>query len=398
MLWRLPSQCSLGSDGDGCDGGLRSPSKRVSFARLPSQTFSDGAGASSTFARLPSNLDDDDHGVPSTFCRLPSQTSLDGASVAGLPVRTGQDAKYARLPSRTKSLRKRRLRVRAKGHLSACAERTSFSLPSGKVVHVDRSLKEMLQPDILDGEPPERRTCAALTVQVPLVALFCASLTMARRFDLKLGHNLLLDCVWHQALDTLALAQSLFVCPPCRLYSCLMQTNWPRMSLASRRLVAELGLKCLKLSVDACHIAGRAGKYFCFEHPAKSLALVLDHVQALLDGPYGAELIYFDQCAFGLTSPAGTPVKKRTFFFDQLPSCYRHFQKLFFSKISTFIECAKGTKRVYVYLDTAKCIQHQWCRLCTSALVCDLFARVLTWLGVYAQWRGSSAWHSAREM
>ena len=68
MLWRLPSQCSLGSDGDGCDGGLRSPSKRVSFARLPSQTFSDGAGASSTFARLPSQTFSDGAGASSTFC------------------------------------------------------------------------------------------------------------------------------------------------------------------------------------------------------------------------------------------------------------------------------------------------------------------------------------------
>ena len=188
----------------------------------------------------------------------------------------------------------------------------------------------MLCPDVLDsaiGLPP----LTAQATVLPLVALFCASFTAAVQFDLKIGQDLLSESWRAQAWATIGAAACLFVAPPCRLYLVLMQTNWPRMGWASRRPVARLGLECLKLAIDACHAAAKAGKFFCFEHPARSRALMLSLVQGLLEYD-GAQLIYFDQCCYGLTSRLGAAVRKRTVFLTNHPQIIQEFKDRFCQK------------------------------------------------------------------
>ena len=288
--------------------------------RLPSRTFSDtdlGSHDSTChrFQRLPSGLEGEEHDrqsqIPVPFLRLPSGCS------------EGSSFRKRVINSRKKQ------HSRGKANVGSHAKAVSARLPWGKTVQVDRSLKQTLQPDILDGELrqdplPQRTTLGT----VKLLALFCMSLTGAKQFDVQQGQDLLQGSVSNEAWGWLALAMAVFVAPPCRLYSCLMSTNWGRMSWDSRLRVAEHGLRCLKIGVEACVEAARQGKFFCFEHPFKSKALSLNLVQSLLLFPRST-IVTFDQCQYGLVSPGGTPVRKRTIFVTNCPAIVQEFQGKF---------------------------------------------------------------------
>lgn len=314
--------------------------------RLPCRTFSDtdlGShdSACQSFQRLPRDTEEHDRQsqIHVPFLCLPSGCS----EASGIEEHDRQSQihqPFLRLPSgcsEGRSFRNKVIKSRKKQHsrgkANVCRQAKAVSasarLPWGRTVQVDRSLKQTLQPDILDGELrqdplPQQTTLGT----VRLIALFCMSLTGAMQFDVQQGQDLLQGSVANEAWGWLASAMAVFVAPPCRLYSSLMLSNWGRMSWESRLRVAEHGLRCLKIGIEACIEAARQGKLFCFEHPFKSKALSLNLVQSLLLYP-GATIVRFDQCRYGLVSPGGTPVRKRTFFVTNCPSIVQEFQGKF---------------------------------------------------------------------
>ena len=341
---------------------------------LPDSFDCEGAGAGQGFQQLPSRLDDDAYvslqalpsdldpdaafgegcvppmGLPSEL--LPEAHLQEGGNAGGgvrrLPSRLDEDelaGSQQVQPSSWPNPAHRGRRVRAAVQIRIKKNRkikktqgpdsghglpnvsTSVSLPWGKALRVDKSLNETLQPDILDGDHYQERLDPSSTAgMVKLVALFAASFTAATQFDIQQGQDLLVESCQSEAWKVLAIALAVFVCPPCRLYSSLMQTNWPRMSVESRLRVAVPGLRCLKFAMEACHAAARSGKQFCFEHPERSRALVLNFVKGLLQYE-GAAIVVFDQCMYGLRSPAGSPVRKRTVFITNSAAVIREFHQ-----------------------------------------------------------------------
>ena len=100
--------------------------------------------------------------------------------------------------------------------------------------------------------------------------------------------------------------------PPCTMYSKLQRLwNVKKMSPEEynrRKAIADEYLQFAHTCNKVQHTAGRS---FAHEHPAGASSWKEDSTRAVvtLPGTYNA---LFDQCQFGLTSPRGTPLKKKT--------------------------------------------------------------------------------------
>ena len=67
----------------------------------------------------------------------------------------------------------------------------------------------------------------------------------------------------------------------------------------------------LTLAMDLAARQVSSGRYFVFEHPATAKSwhtAAVRNVSALT----GVRIVTFDQCRYGLVSPAGQPMRKRT--------------------------------------------------------------------------------------
>ena len=91
----------------------------------------------------------------------------------------------------------------------------------------------------------------------------------------------------------------------------LCQLECEEMSLdqyGRRKAIADGYLHLAHACNNVQHNTGRS---FAHEHPALASSWTEDSTQAVVTLP-GAYTALFDQCQFGLTSPRGTPLKKRT--------------------------------------------------------------------------------------
>lgn len=161
---------------------------------------------------------------------------------------------------------------------------------------------------------PEPKTTAGDGLQeaVEILALFCTTLPGARSIDLKTNWDLM-NSAHRRALvsDYIHNAKRFFFCPPCTLFSTLMHTNWERMSSELKMDRMFCGVSLLEFTMWVLHSAKEDGKPFIFEHPVRASSWTLDYVKQLATGCY---VSVFDQCMFGLRSPSGKPIRKRTAF------------------------------------------------------------------------------------
>ena len=95
------------------------------------------------------------------------------------------------------------------------------------------------------------------------------------------------------------------------MFSSLQKTNKTRIPadvLSDRMANARVQLA---FAMQVCRMQYDGGRGFGFEHPGDATSwqepCVLD-----MSGRAGVYIAKFDQCRFGLTSPAGEPLKKRT--------------------------------------------------------------------------------------
>ena len=100
--------------------------------------------------------------------------------------------------------------------------------------------------------------------------------------------------------------------PPCTMYSRLQRLwNIKKMSpevYNRRKAIAD---EYLQFSHTCNKVQHNAGRSFAHEHPAGASSWKEDSTQAVLNLP-GIYNALFDQCQFGLVSPRGTPLKKKT--------------------------------------------------------------------------------------
>ena len=166
-------------------------------------------------------------------------------------------------------------------------------------------------PCYLDGTQP---------VDVLEVFGRTVSATASRRglgscpFDLKVGKDLSQLEMRSEVFRMIEQRRPklLVTSPPCTMYSKLQRLwNIKKMSpeeYTRRKAIAD---EYLRFAHTCNKIQHNAGRSFAHEHPAGASSWTEDSTQAVvtLPGTYNA---LFDQCQFGLTSPRGTPLKKKT--------------------------------------------------------------------------------------
>jgi hypothetical protein len=139
-------------------------------------------------------------------------------------------------------------------------------------------------------------------------------LTGKQSIDQLLGHDLMLRRVQEMCARHLVRAQVqyLLTCPPCTLFSSLMASNWTRMSLARKMSRVREGFELFQFAYYTCHLQRLGGRSYVLEHPSRSQGLLQDAIKSLQEPPNPGKVAVFDQCMFGLVSPRGLPVQKRT--------------------------------------------------------------------------------------
>jgi hypothetical protein len=221
-------------------------------------------------------------------------------------------------------------------------------LSTGAVVNLKRSIDKVVRKDIMSTQMPS--FCSPLPKQSrpngPLLAICCRTLG-GDVFDVKDGADLLSQESRLLSYAKLRVARALFCSPPCTLFSSLMNTNWPRMSLAKRRARASDGLELVQLSFWYCDLMDSAGRPYCFEAPHRARSIGLDYATALRSRGY---LACFDQCQFGLVCPKGIPIRKRTYFLTNSRKIWERFDGVYCDGKHDHVRCeGKLTKWSEVY-------------------------------------------------
>ena len=203
---------------------------------------------------------------------------------------------------------------------------------------------EMLESDwdelldlVIDNVPSSAAPSSAAPSQPPIISIPCyldgtqpvdvlevfgrtVSAIASRRglsscpFDLKVGKDLSQLETRSEVFRTIEQRRPklLVTSPPCTMYSKLQRLwNVKKMSPEEynrRKAIADEYLQFAHTCNKVQHTAGRS---FAHEHPAGASSWKEDSTRAVvtLPGTYNA---LFDQCQFGLTSPRGTPLKKKT--------------------------------------------------------------------------------------
>ena len=133
-------------------------------------------------------------------------------------------------------------------------------------------------------------------------------------FDLKVGKDLSQLETRSEVFRTIEQRRPklLVTSPPCTMYSKLQRLwNVKKMSPEEYNRRKAIADEYLQFSHTCNKVQHNAGRSFAHEHPVGASSWKEDSTQAVvsLPGTYNA---LFDQCQFGLTSPRGTPLKKKT--------------------------------------------------------------------------------------
>ena len=100
--------------------------------------------------------------------------------------------------------------------------------------------------------------------------------------------------------------------PPCTMYSRLQRLwNVRQMPLEEYNRRKAIADEYLQFSHTCNKVQHNAGRSFAHEHPAGASKWKEDSTRAVVNLP-GMYNALFDQCQFGLTSPRGAPLKKKT--------------------------------------------------------------------------------------
>ena len=149
------------------------------------------------------------------------------------------------------------------------------------------------------------------------------------KFDLRLGYDLL---SWESRAMVLRAIEArrprvLILAPPCTNFSALTRL-WNRKRHSeeewARRL--EEATTLFDFAVLCGRMQFSAGRLFLLEQPSTATSLKRTGLVDLTlnDGVF---ISTFDQCRFGLTSPAGTPMRKRTSFVHNSIGTHEMFHK-----------------------------------------------------------------------
>lgn len=144
-------------------------------------------------------------------------------------------------------------------------------------------------------------------------AATAAGLRGSLSIDIQQGHDLM-DPFWREWVVQQILSRRpriLISSAPCTAFCAFIHWNKKKMSVGKLRARQEEGLCLLNLSLQIAGIQHAAGRGFLHEHPSTASSWKLSTVMAMIaSGSYATT--DFDQCCYGLKSPLGYPMKKRT--------------------------------------------------------------------------------------
>ena len=118
--------------------------------------------------------------------------------------------------------------------------------------------------------------------------------------------------------------------PPCTMYSALQHMwNLSKMPAAVREEKLKEAKTFLRFAMHIAETQRAAGRWFLFEHPQRASSWA-DESVVTMAAQCGVEKVTFDQCRFGLCTPASPkcmpkPMRKRTCFLSNAPYCHRLF-------------------------------------------------------------------------
>ena len=224
-------------------------------------------------------------------------------------------------------------------------ERHTVVLSTGVEVDVSQSFCDLHNPAVLQKKLPPWMVAIshdADRVEPEDVAEhFCPprllphcqkhGLTGKQSIDQLLGHDLMLRKVQEMCARHLVRAQVqyLLTCPPCTLFSSLMASNWTRMSLARKMSRVREGFELFQFAYYTCHLQRLGGRSYVLEHPCRSQGFVQDAIKSLQEPPNPGKVAVFDQCMFGLVSPRGLPVQKRTRLVTNCKNIFERFHGVY---------------------------------------------------------------------
>ena len=118
----------------------------------------------------------------------------------------------------------------------------------------------------------------------------------------------------------------LMLSPECRMFSILTRNvNLPKMDPLVAEILMTEAVSHVDLCMDLALQQHEAGRFFVMEHPAGASSWKLPSIQRILHLA-GVWKINFAQCRYGLTGPAGGPMKKLTSLLTNMESVANEFQ------------------------------------------------------------------------
>ena len=112
--------------------------------------------------------------------------------------------------------------------------------------------------------------------------------------------------------------------PPCTWFSKLQNLNLHHYTDEHRAARDTDAKMLLDFGIACCRKQLVAGRLFAHEHPWTATSWRHESVRALAQ-EMGVAKVDFDQCAIGLRSPDGSPIKKRTRLLTNSPSIVATF-------------------------------------------------------------------------
>ena len=133
-------------------------------------------------------------------------------------------------------------------------------------------------------------------------------------FDILNGWNFDNEDVVQISLDILRL-QTVYFCymsPPCTMFSELQRLwNYKRLGTEKWKIRWGIAVSYIDHCMAAALIQIEKRQFFMFEHPHRASSWKLPSVNRIL-GLTGVFCVSFDMCSFGMCSPLGEPIRKRT--------------------------------------------------------------------------------------
>ena len=157
-----------------------------------------------------------------------------------------------------------------------------------------------------------------------------AGLRASISVDLETGWDLLDLAKQQECLRMLEVRRPkiLMVSPPCTAFSSWQRINRPKMSAAKWAHRWSEGTCLFDFAMDCIALQQKQNSGFCHEHPDQASSWARGTCQQVMQDS-SAFVVRFDQCQFGLVSPAGMCMKKRTKLLSNLLPAKTKFNNAF---------------------------------------------------------------------